>query len=485
MTSEKEQQLAQLIERVHEVRQSLQHLFMRISSLHKHLKCLCIEHLLHSCFSCTLHSLHLALVLQSLALDIFLCHLRRNILYFRVADISRFPHVALNHLRSSLEQSVRSRYRVQYAACTGFFDNRLCIQRSESVVTHKVQHGFFHLHSVSRIGFGTGYGNLLSVAGYLQLAVVLGIKSVDGSSEIRISHVHRIVSRLQFILLRCAVSIVTACGEDDAAAFGHFNILFKDQRLPEVVIFCNVDCKTVGDKISVRLLCSAETEHRIAIFCQQDAVVRNLFETLYALTCSGSVDILDAAEQNTRNTLHSTVLAVLNYYILVLFVAEEWRVFGRSNMFNSTDSTFISGTRIPLLVAAATDITITVTLNYKICDILQLSRLSQHLTHAGLLRLNECLAKILIFDSLNGILCRPPVNLVALLDDKAVGIQILLLFLCKESCFLVEHRDDLNRLCLREHLCSLLCEGVDLFRAVILESGIQIVDVSEHVDELL
>lgn len=347
-----------------------------------------------------------------------------------------------------------------------------------------MQYSFFHLHSVSRIGFGTGYGNLLSVAGDFQLAVVLGIKSVDGSAEIRISHVHRIVSRLQFILLRCAVSIVTACGEDDAAAFGHFNILFKDQRLLEVVIFCNVDCKTVGYKISVRLLCSAETEHRIAIFCQQDAVVRNLFETLYTLTCRGSVDILDTAEQNTRNTLHSTILAVLNYYILVLFVAEEWRVFGRSNVFNSTDSTFISGTGIPL-ITAATDIIIAVTLNYKICDILQLSGLSQHLTHAGLLRLNECLAKILIFDSLNGILCRTPVNLVALLDDKAVGIQILLLFLREESCFLVEHRDDLNRLCLREHLCSLLCEGVDLFRAVILESGIQIVNVGEHIDELL
>lgn len=291
-----------------------------------------------------------------------------------------------------------------------------------------MQHSFFHLHSVSRIGFGTGYGNLLSVAGYLQLAVVLGIKSVDGSSEIRISHIHRIVCRLQFILLRCAVSIVIACGEDDAAAFGHFNILFKDQWLLEVVIFRNVDCKTVGDKISVRLLCSAETEHRIAIFCQQDAVVRNLFETLYILTCSGSVDILDTAEQNTRNTLHSTILAVLNYYILVLFVAEEWRVFGRSNVFNSTDSTFLSGTGIPR-ITAATDIIIAVTLNYKICDILQLSGLSQHLTHAGLLRLNECLAKILIFDSLNGILCRTPVNLVALLDDKAVGIQILLLFL--------------------------------------------------------
>lgn len=313
---------------------------------------------------------------------------------------------------------------------------------------------------------------------------MLGIKSVDGSAEISISHIYRIVSRLQFILLRCAVSIVTACGEDDAAAFGHFNILFKDQRLPEVVIFRNVDCKTVGDKISVRLLCSAETEHRISIFCQQDAVVRNLFETLYALTCSGSVDILDTAEQNTRNTLHSTILAVLNYYILVLFVAEEWRVLGRSNVFNSTDSTFISGTGIPL-ITTATYIAIAVTLNYKICDILQLSGLSQHLAHAGLLRLNECLAKILIFDRLNGILCRTPVNLVALLDDKAVGIQILLLFLCEESCFLIEHRDDLNRLCLREHLCSLLCEGVDLFRAVILESGIQVVDVGEHVDELL
>ncbi len=320
-----------------------------------------------------------------------------------------------------------------------------------------MQHSFFHLHSVSRIGFGTGYGNLLAVAGYLQLAVVLGIESVDGSSEIRISHVHRIVSRLQFILLRCAVSIVTACGEDDAAAFGHFNILFKDQRLLEVVIFCNVDCKTVGDKISVRLLCSAETEHRIAIFCQQDAVVWNLFEILYALTCSGNVDILDTAEQNTRNTLHSKILAVLNYYILVLSVAEEWRVFGRSNVFNSTDSTFISGTGIPL-IAAATGIAIAVILNYKICDILQLSGLSQHLTHAGFLRLNECLAKILIFDSLNGILCRTPVYFIALFDHKAISIQILFLFLCKESSFLVDHRDDLNRLCLWEHLCSLLCE---------------------------
>lgn len=347
-----------------------------------------------------------------------------------------------------------------------------------------MQHSFFHLHSVSRIGFVTGYGNLLSVAGYLQLAVVLGIKSVDGSAEISISHVHRIVCLLQFILLRCAVSIVIACGEDDAAAFWHFNILFKDQRLLEVVIFCNVNCKTVGDKISVRLLRSSDAEHRIAIFCQQDAVVRNLFETLYALTCSGSVDILDTAEQNTRNTLHSTILAVLNYYILVLSVAEEWRVFGRSNVFNSTDSTFISGTGIPL-ITTATDISVTVIFNYKICDILQLSGLSQHLTHAGLLRLNECLAKILIFDSLNGILCRTPVNLIALLDDKSIGIQILLLFLREESCFLVEYRDDLNRLCLREHLCSLLCEGVDLFRAVILESGIQIVDVGEHVDELL
>lgn len=293
-----------------------------------------------------------------------------------------------------------------------------------------MQHSFFHLHSVSRIGFGTGYGNLLSVAGYLQLAVVLGIKSVDGSAEIRISHVHRIVCRLQFILLRCAVSIVTACGEDDSAAFGHFNITFKNQRLLEIVIFCNMNCKIIGDKISVRLLCSTETEHRIAIFCQQDAVVRNLFETLYTLTRSGSVDILDTAEQNTRNTLHSTVLAVLNYYILVLFVAEERRVFGRSNVLDSTDSAFISGTGIPQLITAA-DISITVILNYKISYILQLSRLSQHLTHAGLLRLNECLAKILIFDSLNGILCRTPVNLVALLDDKAVGIQILLLFLRK------------------------------------------------------
>lgn len=259
---------------------------------------------------------------------------------------------------------------------------------------------------------------------------MLGIKSVDGSAEISISHVHRIVCLLQLILLRCAVSIVIACGEDDAAAFGHFNILFKDQRLLEVIIFCDVNCKIVGDKISVRLLRSSEAEHRIAIFCQQDAVVRNLFETLYALTCTRGIDILDAAEQNTRNTLHSKILAVLNYYILVLSVAEEWRVFGRSNVFNSTDSTFISGTGIPL-IAAATGIAIAVTLNYKICDILQLSGLSQHLAHAGLLRLNKCLAKILIFDSLNGILCRTPVNLIALLDDKSIGIQILFLFLCK------------------------------------------------------
>ena len=320
-----------------------------------------------------------------------------------------------------------------------------------------MQHSFFHLHSVSRIGFGTGYGNLLSVAGYLQLAVVLGIKSVDGSAEIPISHIHRTVCLLQFILLRCAVSIVVACGEDDTTAFRYFNILFKNQRLLEVVIFCNVNCEIIGDKISVRLLRSSEAEHRVAIFCQQDAVVRNLFETLHALTCSGNVDILDAAEQNTRNTLHSTILTVLNYYILVLFVTEERRVFGRSNVFNSTDSTFISGTGIPL-IAAATGIVIAVTLNYKICDILQLSGLSQHLAHAGLLRLNKCLAKILIFNSLNGILCRTPVYFIALFDHKAISIQILFLFLCKESSFLVNHRDDLNRLCLWEHLCSLLCE---------------------------
>lgn len=313
---------------------------------------------------------------------------------------------------------------------------------------------------------------------------MLGIKSVDGSSEIRISHVHRIMSRLQFILLRCAVSIVTACGEDDAAAFGHFNILFKDQRLLEVVIFCNVDCKTVGDKISVRLLCSAETEHRIAIFCQQDAVVWNLFEILYALTCSGNVDILDTAEQNTRNTLHSTVLTVLNYYILVLSVAEERRVFGRSNVLDSTDSAFIFGTGIPQLITA-TDISIAVTLNDKISYILQLSGLSQHLAFAGLLRLNKSLSEILIFYSLDGILRWTPVYFIALLDHKAICIQILFLFLCKDSSFLVKHRNDLNRLCLREHLCSLLGEGVDLFRAVILESGIEIVDVGEHVDKLL
>ena len=126
-------------------------------------------------------------------------------------------------------------------------------------------------------------------------------------------------------------------------------------------------------------------------------------------------------------------------------------------MFNSTDSTFISGTGIPL-ITAATDISVTVTLNYKLSYILQLSGLSQHLAHAGLLRLNEGLAKILIFDSLNGILRGTPVYFIALLDHKAIGIQILFLFLCKESGFLVEHRDDLNRLCLREHLCSLLCE---------------------------
>ena len=313
---------------------------------------------------------------------------------------------------------------------------------------------------------------------------MLGIKSVDGSAEISISHVHRLVCLLQFILLRCAVSIVVACGEDDTTAFRYFNILFKNQRLLEVVIFCNVNCEIIGDKISVRLLRSSEAEHRVAIFCQQDAVVRNLFETLYALTCSRNVDILDAAEQNTRNTLHSKILAVLNYYILVLSVAEERRVFGRSNVLDSTDSTFISGTGIPLLITAA-DIFIAVTLNYKISYILQLSGLSQHLAHAGLLWLNEGLTKILVFDSLNGILCRTPVYFIALLDDKSIGIQILFLFLCKESSFLVEHRDDLNRLCLREHLRSLLCEGVDLIRAVILESGIQIVDVGEHVDELL
>lgn len=286
---------------------------------------------------------------------------------------------------------------------------------------------------------------------------MLGIKSVDGSAEIPISHIHRIAYLLQDILLRCAVSIVIAFGEDDAAAFGHFNIFLKDQRLLEVVIFCDVNCKIVVDKISVRLLSSAESEHRIAIFCQQDAVVRNLFETLYALTCSGSVDILDTAEQHTRNTLHSTVLTVLNYYILVLSVAEERRVFGRSNVLDSTDSAFISGTGIPLLTTAA-DIFIAVTLNYKISYILQLSGLSQHLAHAGLLRLNEGLAKILIFDSLNGILRWTPVNLIVLLDHKAIGIQILFLLLCKESGFLVEHRDDLDRLCLWEHLCSLLCE---------------------------
>lgn len=347
-----------------------------------------------------------------------------------------------------------------------------------------MQHSFFHLHSVSRIGFGTGYGNLLSVAGYLQLAVVLGIKSVDGSAEISISHVHRLVCLLQFILLRCAVSIVVACGEDDAAAFRYFNILFKNQRLLEVVIFCNVNCEIIGDKISVRLLRSSEAEHRVAIFCQQDAVVRNLFETLYALTCSGNVDILDTAEQNTRNTLHSTILTVLNYYILVLSVSEERRVFGRSNVLDSTDSAFISGTGIPQLITAA-DISITVILNYKISYILQLSGLSQHLAFAGLLRLNKSLSEILIFDSLNGILRGTPVYFIALLNHKAIGIQILFLFLRKKSGFLVKHRDDLNRLCLREHLCSLLGEGVDLFRAVILESGIEIVDVGEHVDKLL
>lgn len=287
---------------------------------------------------------------------------------------------------------------------------------------------------------------------------MLGIKSVDGSAEIPISHIHRIVYLLQDILLRCAVSIVIACGEYDAAAFRYFNILFKNQRLLEVVIFCNVNCEIIGDKISVRLLRSSEAEHRVAIFCQQDAVVRDLFETLHALTCSRNVDILDAAEQNTRNTLHSTILTVLNYYILVLFVTEERRVFGRSNVLDSTDSTFISGTGIPQLITAATGIAIAVTLNYKICDILQLSGLSQHLTHAGLLWLNEGLTKILVFDSLNGILCRTPVYFIALFDHKAISIQILFLFLCKESSFLVDHRDDLNRLCLWEHLCSLLCE---------------------------
>lgn len=286
---------------------------------------------------------------------------------------------------------------------------------------------------------------------------MLGIKSVDGSAEISISHVHRLVCLLQFILLRCAVSIVIACGEDDAAAFRYFNILFKNQRLLEIVIFCNMNCKIIGDKISVRLLCSSETEHRIAVFRQQDAVVRNLFETLYALTCSRNVDILDAAEQNTRNTLHSTILTVLNYYILVLFVTEERRVFGRSNVFNSTDSTFISGTGIPL-IAAATDIAIAVTLNYKICDILQLSGLSQHLAFAGLLRLNKSLSEILIFDSLNGILRWTPVYFITLPDNESISIQILFLFLRKESSFLVKHRDYLNRLCLWEHLCSLLCE---------------------------
>lgn len=260
-----------------------------------------------------------------------------------------------------------------------------------------------------------------------------------------------------FILLRCAVSIVIACGEDDAAALGHFNIFLKDQRLLEIVIFCDVNCEIIGDKISVRLLSSSESEHRIAIFCQQNAVVRNLFQILYALTCSRNVDILDAAEQNTRNTLHSTVLTVLNYYILVLSVAEERRVFGRSNVLDSTDSAFISGTGIPQLITA-TDISIAVTLNDKISYILQLSGLSQHLAFAGLLRLNEGLAKILIFYSLDGILCRSPVYFITLLDHKAICIQILFLFLCKESSFLVEHRDDLNRLCLWEHLCSLLCE---------------------------
>lgn len=286
---------------------------------------------------------------------------------------------------------------------------------------------------------------------------MLGIKSVDGSAEIPISHIHGIAWLLQVILLRCAVSIVVACGEDDTTAFRYFNILFKNQRLLEVVIFCNVNCEIIGDKISVRLLRSSEAEHRVAIFCQQDAVVRNLFEPLYALTCSGSVDILDTAEQNTRNTLHSTILTVLNYCILALSVAEERRVFGRSNVLDSTDSTFKSGTGIPLLITAA-DIFIAVTLNYKISYILQLSGLSQHLAHAGLLRLNKCLAKILVLDSLNGILRGTPVHFIALLDHKAIGIQILFLFLCKESGFLVEHRDDLDRLCLREHLCSLLCE---------------------------
>lgn len=260
-----------------------------------------------------------------------------------------------------------------------------------------------------------------------------------------------------FILLRCAVSIVIACGEDDAAALGHFNIFLKDQRLLEVVIFCDVNCEIIGDKISVRLLSSSEPEHRIAIFCQQNAVVRNLFQILYALTCSGSVDILDTAEQNTRNTLHSTVLTVLNYYILVLSVAEERRVFGRNNVLDSTDSAFISGTGIPQLITAA-DISITVILNYKISYILQLSGLSQHLAFAGLLRLNKSLSEILVFYSLDGILCRTPVYFIALFDHKAISIQILFLFLCKESSFLVDHRDDLNRLCLWEHLCSLLCE---------------------------
>lgn len=313
---------------------------------------------------------------------------------------------------------------------------------------------------------------------------MLGIKSIDGSAEISISNIYGTVHLRLFILLRRAVSIVIACREDDTAAFGHFNIIFKNQRLLEVVIFCDVNCKIIGDKISVRLLRSSETEHRIPIFCQQDAVIRDLFKTLYALTCIRNVDILDTAEQDTRNTLYSTVLTVLNYYTLVFFVTEERRVFGGSNIFNSADSALISGARIPLMTAAA-DGVFTISIAYKVRDILQLSRLSQHLAFAGLLRLNKSLAEILVFYNLDGILCRTPVNFVALFDNKPISIQILLLFLCKESSFLVDHRDDLNRLCLREHLCSLLGEGVDLFGAVVVESGIEIVNVGEQVDKLL
>lgn len=81
MTSVKEQQLAELVKCVHEIRQSFLYLILRIRRSGEQLEHLRVEHLLYAGLCSLLYSFHIPGILLCELLKIPLCYGRRILRY--------------------------------------------------------------------------------------------------------------------------------------------------------------------------------------------------------------------------------------------------------------------------------------------------------------------------------------------------------------------------------------------------------------------